>query len=280
MSAGRAVERPRDERLEIRVGAGGSAVRGAGAGRVERGVRAGRRNEHHEERGERGECGGARGRWHQTEGAWPGMIWPAPPEGLAEGPPSAGGTLQRHYSRAGAFWHLVPRVPEWCVDAPNHRRRRFGTSGPYPVRGSQPLVLALRRNATSREPPGASVTDRGTAFVHPMTVRAAGISGPITSRVTTDHRPAGPASDTADLIEHHSPAQSIASRIIPGGDRRVSGPMSASRSRSSARRASAGVARLGPSLVLAHRVRPPHDAAPVEIGLDDSGRPRRAPGRG
>jgi len=47
-----------------------------------------------------------------------------------------------------------------------------------------------------------------------MTVRAAGISGPITSRVTTDHRPAGPASDAADLIEVHSPAQPIASRII------------------------------------------------------------------
>src|SRR4029079_13093718 len=31
------------------------------------------------------------------------------PDGLAEGPPLAGGTLQRHYSGPGANWHLVPR---------------------------------------------------------------------------------------------------------------------------------------------------------------------------
>jgi hypothetical protein len=44
-----------------------------------------------------------------------------------------------------------------------------------------------------------------------MTVRAAGIPAPVTSRVTKDHRPAGPASVTAELIELHLPAPPIAS---------------------------------------------------------------------
>src|SRR6185503_8830216 len=86
---------------------------------------------------------------------------------------------------------------------------------------------------------------------------------PITSRVTTDHRPAGPASDAADLIEVHSPAQPIASRIIR--EAIVAFP-----DRRGARR-SGRLARLRPPLVLADRVRPPDDPPPIEIGLNAPG---------
>jgi len=156
------------------------------------------------------------------------MIWPHRLTGLRKGRHRRAG----HYSGITVgpvptgTWYRGPGMVRWCAQPSTPAVRDVGA---IPGPRSLPLVFVLRRNATSREPPGASVTDRGTASVHPMTVRAAGISGPITSRVTTDHRPAGPASDAADLIEHHSPAQSIASRILPGGDRRVSDRSRASR---------------------------------------------------
>jgi len=209
------------------------------------------------------------------------MIWPYRLTGLRKG---------RHW-RAGHYsgitvgpvptgtWYPGPGMVRWCAQPSTPAVRDVGA---IPGARSHPLVFVLRRNATSREPPGASVTDRGTASVHPMTVRAAGISGPITSRVTTDHRPAGPASDAADLIEHHSPAQSIASRILPGGDRRVSDRWTDERrtavdrllKRLSRRRAPGPAVRSRPSGGVAARRRAGRDRPAC------SGRPRRAPGRG
>ena len=57
-------------------------------------------------------------------------------------------------------------VPEWCADAPDHRRRRVGTD--RPLRCREPgRRLTTCRNATPPELPGASVTDQGTAFGSP-----------------------------------------------------------------------------------------------------------------
>ena len=207
------------------------------------------------------------------------MIWPLRLTGLRKGRHSRA----RHYSGITVgpvptgTWYPGPGMVRWCAQPSTPAVRDVGA---IPGARSHPLVFVLRRNATSREPPGASVTDRGTASVHPMTVRAAGISGPITSRVTTDHRPAGPASDAADLIEHHSPAQSIASRILPGGDRRVSGQSQAANRRGSEakrlsrRRAPGPAVRSRPSGGVAARRRAGRDRPAC------SGRPRRAPGRG
>jgi hypothetical protein len=126
----------------------------------------------------------------------------------------SGQATARHYRRIAV--RVVP-IRTW-YRGPGMVRGRARPSPPavrdvgaIPGARSHPLVLALRRYATRRGQPGASVTDRGTVTVRLMTVRAAGIPAPITNRVTTDHRPAGPASVTADIIERYSPLRPIAS---------------------------------------------------------------------
>jgi hypothetical protein len=107
-------------------------------------------------------------------------------------------------------WYRRPGMVRQCARPSPCAGRDIGA---IPCAMSDPLVLALRRNATRREPPGASVTDRGTATVRLMTVRAAEIPATITNRVTTDHSASRPDQRHGGSHRGSFAAQPIASQF-------------------------------------------------------------------
>ena len=55
-------------------------------------------------------------------------------------------------------------VPEWCAGCARPSPPPFRDGSAIEARGPRTYVVDVRRNATTREQPGASVTDQGTAF--------------------------------------------------------------------------------------------------------------------
>ena len=66
-------------------------------------------------------------------------------------------------SGGGASRHLVRPSHRWCVGAPDHRPRHFGTEGPLPRIRNPPYCPAYADPRSNQgDEPGASVTDQGT----------------------------------------------------------------------------------------------------------------------
>ncbi len=124
-------------------------------------------------------------------------------------------------ARTGAPGHLVRPSQFGASVRPTIAAATSGRVGHTgPIRPGVVSRYVVARH--SREPPGASVTDQGTAFGHSMTVRAPRIPDP--GHEPSNHgsfRPAGSGRATAGLI---APATFFdRSPGFPGGDLHVPG---------------------------------------------------------